>query len=199
MACFYSGTVQDFLAEIVDRVLARLAVGYANRGYTTQYSDQTLTWERDLQHLRGALEECVALSDSARLWGLLLEFSIPRKELRIDVVLLIRSSVVVIEAKTGSGGADAKRQIEEYAMLLHYFHKATSNSRVLSVIVSGDPVEKDFGRVPHLWRSLPKVGFHNSQPPKGFDSTPCIWLRQLITSLERAPLARARRAIILRC
>src|SRR5271157_3722137 len=70
----------------------------------------------------------VARSNSAMLWGLLLEFSIPRKELRIDIVLLVRSLVVVIEAKSGSAGSDAKRQIEEYAMLLHYFHKATSDS-----------------------------------------------------------------------
>src|ERR1700751_2844669 len=88
MACFYCGSVQEFVAEKVEHVLARLAVGYANRGYTTQYADQTLTWQRDLQHLRETLEECVAKSDSAKLWGLLLEFSIPRKELRIDVVLL---------------------------------------------------------------------------------------------------------------
>jgi hypothetical protein len=143
MACFYSGSVQEFLAEEVEHILARLAVGYANRGYTTQYSDQTLTWQRDLQHLRKVLEECVAISNTARQWGLLLEFSIPRKERRIDIVLLIRNSVVAIEAKTGSVASDAKRQVEEYAMLLHYFHKATSKSRVLPVIVSGDGVHND--------------------------------------------------------
>jgi len=143
MACFYCGSVQEFLDEEVEHVLARLAVGYANRGYTTQYSDQTLTWQRDLLHLRRSLEECVAQLDSARLWGLLLEFSIPRKELRIDVVLLIRSAVVVIEAKTGSVASEAKRQVEEYAMLLHYFHKSSSNSRVCPVIVSSDMVETD--------------------------------------------------------
>jgi len=36
--------VQEFLTEEAEHVLARLAVGYADRGYTTQYSDQTLTW-----------------------------------------------------------------------------------------------------------------------------------------------------------
>jgi Uncharacterized conserved protein (DUF2075) len=143
MASFYCGTVQEFLSEKVEHILARLAVGYANRGYTTQYSDQTLTWQRDLLHLRKSLEECVTKSDSARLWGLLLEFSIPRKELRIDIVLLIRRAVVVIEAKAGIAASDANRQVEEYAMLLHYFHKATSNSRVLPVVVSDDAAGVD--------------------------------------------------------
>jgi hypothetical protein len=145
MACFYCGSVQEFLAEEVEAVLARLAVAYASRGYTRQYAAQTLTWQRDLQHLRRSLEECVARSNSAMLWGLLLEFSIPRKELRIDIVLLIRSLVVVIEAKSGSAFSEATRQIEEYAMLLHYFHKATADRRVLPVIVSSDVVEREPG------------------------------------------------------
>jgi hypothetical protein len=140
MACFYCGAVQQFLSEPGEQILARLAVGYANRGYTTQYADQTLTWQRDLKHLRESLEECVARSASAKSWGLLLEFSIPRKELRADMVLLVGNSVVVIEAKTGSIASDAKRQVEEYALLLHYFHKATSSSRVFPVILSSQIV-----------------------------------------------------------
>lgn len=144
MASFYCGSVQEFLSEGSEQILARLAVGYANRGYTTQYADQTLTWQRDLKHLREALEECVARSASAKSWGLLLEFSIPRKELRIDIILLVSNSVVVIEAKTGNIASDAKRQVEEYALLLHYFHKATSSSRVLPVIISSELVNAGF-------------------------------------------------------
>ena len=180
MACFYSGSVQQFLAEDVEHVLARLAVGYANRGYVTQYSDQTLTWQRDLEHLRKALEECVTLSDSAGRWGLLLEFSIPRKERRIDAVLLVRSSVVVIEAKTGGVGPDARRQVEEYAMLLHYFHKATSNSRVLPVIVSGDSVEKELDNL--RWSSAyPQMASYWVAPAV---RTSWMQLSSLLTAVE---------------
>jgi hypothetical protein len=144
MASFYCGSVQEFLSEKSEQILARLAVGYANRGYTTQYADQTLTWQRDLQHLRESLEDCVARAASAKSWGLLLEFSIPRKELRADIILLVGSSAVVIEAKTGSIASDAKRQVEEYGLLLHYFHKASSSSRVLPVIISSDVVNAAF-------------------------------------------------------
>ena len=140
MACFYHGSVQDFLDQENENLLSRLAVAYAKRGYVSQYSDQTLTWQRDLRLLRKALEECASQSNYARQWGLLLEFSIPRKELRIDIVLLIRNVVVAIEAKTGRAGSDAKRQIEEYAMLLHYFHKATADRRVVPIIVSRDVI-----------------------------------------------------------
>lgn len=136
MASFYQGSVQQFLAHTDDHVLSHLATAYANRGYTSQYSDQTLTWERDLRALRTVLEHCVAAAITACDWGLLLEFSIPRKELRIDAVILISESIVLLEAKTGSAAAQAKRQIEEYALLLHYFHKASDQRRILPILVS---------------------------------------------------------------
>jgi hypothetical protein len=120
-----------------------MGIAYANRGYTSQYSDQTLTWERDIRSLRDSLIECTARSATAGSWGLLLEFSIPRKELRIDAVLLIRSVIVVLEAKTGGAAAQAKRQIEEYALLLHYFHKCSTDRRIVPIIVSPESTETD--------------------------------------------------------
>lgn len=143
MTCFYRSSVEEFLAQTDEHVLAHLGIAYANRGYTSQYSDQTLTWERDLSSLRSCLNRCVVKSDSARLWGLLLEFSIPRKEMRIDIVLLVREAIVVIEAKTGTAASQAKRQIEEYALLLHYFHKGSSDRRIIPIIVSPDSHDTD--------------------------------------------------------
>jgi hypothetical protein len=141
MASFYRSTVEEFLAQTEEHVLARLAIGYANRGYTSQYSDQTLTWERDINSLRRTLQQCVMGSDSAKTWGMLLEFSIPRKELRIDVVFLIQDIIVVLEAKTGSAVAQAKRQIEEYSLLLHYFHQASAELRIVPIVVSPEADE----------------------------------------------------------
>ena len=143
MACFYRASVEEFLEQNEEQVLARLGVAYASRGYTSQYSDQTLTWERDIRSLRCSLEQCVSRSGSARSWGLLLEFSIPRKEMRIDVILLIGDVIVVLEAKTGDAALQAKRQIEEYALLLHYFHKASADHRIVPIIVSPEAVSVD--------------------------------------------------------
>jgi len=86
--------------------------------------------------LRKTLEVCVASSEGASAWGLLLEFSIPRKELRIDAILLVKDVIVVLEAKTGDGALIAKRQMEEYALLLHYFHKGSNEHRIVPIGVS---------------------------------------------------------------
>jgi hypothetical protein len=136
MASFFRASVDEFLALSDEQILAQLTISYANRGYTRQYSDQTLTWERDIGSLRKALEECLLRIASARDWGMMLEFSIPRKEMRIDVVLLIGNEVVILEAKSGDAFQQAKRQIEEYALLLHYFHQASADRRIVPIIVS---------------------------------------------------------------
>ena len=143
MACFYRASVGEFLAQSEEYILARLGLAYANRGYTSQYSAQTLTWERDIRSLRESLTQCVAHSVTTTSWGLLLEFSIPRKELRIDVVLLIRNLIVVLEAKTGVAASQAKRQIEEYALLLHYFHKGSTDRRIVPILASSESREAD--------------------------------------------------------
>lgn len=150
MASFYRSSVSEFLAVTDGEILARLSTEYAKRGFTSQYTDQTLTWERDIRSLRQALTHCAQKDGSATNWGILLEFSIPRKEVRIDAVLLIGGRIVILEAKSGSAFFQAKKQIEEYALLLHYFHKASANQMIVPIIVSPeacqpvlDPLRQD--------------------------------------------------------
>jgi hypothetical protein len=138
MACFFHSNVDEFLAFSEGELLARLEIEYARQGFVRQFTDQTLTWFRDIASLRTAITECTRLSRSASDWGILLEFSIPRKTQRIDVVLLVKDTIIVLEAKTGDAGSEAKKQVQEYALLLHYFHKATFQHRIIPVVISAD-------------------------------------------------------------
>ena len=122
LACFYRSSASEFLALSEGELLACLSREYAKRGYTTQYTDQTLTWEQDLRLLRTALEKCIRIDPVSGSWEILLEFSVPRKEMRIDAVLLINSEIVILEAKTGAAFSEARRQLQEYALLLYFFH-----------------------------------------------------------------------------
>jgi hypothetical protein len=143
LASFYRSKVSEFLSISDGEILARLSTEYARRGFTRQYTDQTLTWERDIQSLRQCLQKCLQDDTTAGNWGLLLEFSIPRKELRIDAVLLIQSEIIILEAKAGADFFQARSQIEEYALLLHYFHKASTSRVIVPIIVSPKAAEPD--------------------------------------------------------
>jgi hypothetical protein len=56
--------------------------------------------------------------------------------MRIDVVLLVGDVIVILEAKSGNAFLQARRQVEEYALLLHYFHKGSAERRIVPIIVS---------------------------------------------------------------
>lgn len=160
MSSFYCATVNQFLSQSPAVLLAELSTSYAQRGYTSQYADQTLSWQRDLESLRNALLLCRKHAADAGNWGLLLEFSIPRKERRIDVIVLVHDSIVIVEAKTADTGSTAKQQLETYALLLHYFHKASANRRIIPVLVSSKHARPDlialnqqdfFPQMPSYW------------------------------------------------
>jgi hypothetical protein len=147
MASFYRSIVGNFLSSTDETVLAQLEIAYAIHGYTRKFSDQTLTWQRDLSNLRSCLNECVARSNSASSWGVILEFMVPRKELRIDAIVLVHGTIAVVEAKAGEAGSEATRQAEEYALLLHYFHKASDQRRIVPIVVSPRASDPDFLRL----------------------------------------------------
>src|SRR6202008_3605773 len=50
--------------------------------------------------------------------------------------LLVGETVVVLEAKSGNALLPARRQVEGYALLLHYFHKPSAEKRIVPIIVS---------------------------------------------------------------
>lgn len=147
MASFYRSTVREFVSLSPEEVLAQLSVAYATRGYTRQYTAQTLVWKHDLQYLRSVLLRLTARNPRTSEWGIVLEFSIPRKEMRIDVVLLIGQTIVLIEAKSHETSMEAKRQIQEYALLLHYFHKGSSQKRIIPILVTPNAQPSRIGLV----------------------------------------------------
>ncbi|MGO9573916.1 MAG: hypothetical protein ACLPTQ_06250 [Terriglobales bacterium] len=158
--------MSDFLALSQGEIISRLSIAYANRGFTRQFTDQTLTWERDIHSLREALAECVEHDPTAEEWGILLEFSIPRKELRIDAVLLIGADIVIIEGKSGTALFQARRQLEEYALLLRYFHKSSEDRRIVPLVVSPEAGQPDldplkqcemFPQLSTFWVSKPTL------------------------------------------
>ncbi len=167
MAAFFRATVGELLSLSDGEILSRLSVGYANRGYTSQFSDQILTWEHDLQSLRATLNICIQQIPGASHWGTLIEFSIPRKEKRIDVVLLIGNEVVILEVKSSNPSLEALRQLQEYALLLHYFHNGTAEKRIVPILI---------------WPDAPKATLNSLQQMEMFPQLAAYWINGLIQS-----------------
>jgi Uncharacterized conserved protein (DUF2075) len=139
MPSYFRASLRDFLETEQPTILATLTLAYATSGFSQMHSDVPVTWWDDLTSLRRTLIELQSIHPSASQWQILLEFSVPRKERRLDIVLLTGAEIILLECKRGGATPDAMRQVEEYALLLHYFHEPSNLQRIYPIVVSAQP------------------------------------------------------------
>ena len=89
---FYNSTLSEFLKESVDKIFGKMS--RADEMDTA--STQKFAWEQEIQIMKDIL--CPFKDEEA--W-ILFEYTIPRLGKRIDVVLLLRERIFVIEFKAG--------------------------------------------------------------------------------------------------
>jgi hypothetical protein len=172
MASYFRASVPEFLETSDSEVLATLTLAYSNSGFSQMKSAQPLTWWDDIADLRGSLTELSSQYPPSRQWQVILEFSIPRKERRLDVVLLTGKEIILLECKRGPSSSEATRQVEEYALLLHYFHKPSHQQRIYPIVVSASTSleghlsfkqkELSFPTLPSFWIASTAIASWNS-------------------------------------
>ncbi len=184
MPAFYQTDLGAFLGEDPNKVLGLLisAAGIANVG--NHFHDQTRAWEKEIAIIKATVGQIAAISPSSKSWGLFFEYPIPRRNKRLDVVILAEDIIFVLEFKAGAEtyDASAKRQVEDYALDLRDFHKQSLNRIIIPVLVATeapgitteDPLEsKELVRTVRLSNSdnLPEIllsthlRFHDSTRP----------------------------------
>lgn len=88
--------------------------------------------------MKRAFDETAAAVASAREWTLFLEFEIPRRQRRIDAVILMHSAIIVLEFKIGYKFFDSASiwQVREYGLDLRDFHAGSLSTYLpaLSII-----------------------------------------------------------------
>lgn len=96
------------------------------------------SWTEEIETLKAQLANLCRVKPHAEHWGVLFEFTIPRRQQRIDVVLLAGGLIFVLEFKSAGGADDPSsiRQVEDYALDLSYFH-SPSHSRVIVPLLVG--------------------------------------------------------------
>ena len=136
MPAFYRASVSEFLVTSESELTGRLSIQYAEYGFVSLAADQVRAWVADLLQLQQQLGVVVSRAGSCANWTVLLEFPIPRKGKRIDVVLLAGDTIVLLELKSSSAGQGAAEQVEEYGLLLHYFHEPSSDRKIVPLVVA---------------------------------------------------------------
>ncbi len=128
------------------RAMNRLVAGAAALGFANVRALQVKAWEEELSCLDSMVRVLLEREKTASNWGLLLEYPIPRRQKRIDAVLLAGGVVVVIEFKTGAARfeSSAVSQVEDYALDLHDFHRASQGRPIVPVLVATRAVESEW-------------------------------------------------------
>ena len=131
----YVATVERFLSDPQSEILSALVSQVPRLGFQELQVSQVPAWTEEIDILKIELARLLTGFPDAREYGVVLEFVIPRRQRRIDAVLLGRNVIVVLEFKTGQGSS-ALRQGEEYALDLADFHVPSRPALIFPVVVS---------------------------------------------------------------
>ncbi len=131
---FYYSKIKDFLDENVDSIFGKLS---KNDEFDT-LSTQKFAWTIEINLLKSVLKEY----ENEDGW-IVFEYTIPRIGKRIDVVVLIRERVFVLEFKAGEEKYNRQDvdQVLDYALDLKNFHQGSIDRIIVPVLVATDSVK----------------------------------------------------------
>ena len=135
MPAYYSDLVQAFLHKKGEQIRDVLSSGYSADKYAELKTSQIDAWREEIQTLRSTFEN-PTIAQICSEWPLFLEFPIPRRRSRIDVVVLVGAAIAVLEFKKSDyGTSSARAQAEDYALELAYFHEPSRDRHIYPIVV----------------------------------------------------------------
>jgi hypothetical protein len=149
MLAYYRSSFAEFLGEDPKRILGIIHERSSESGFTDLKERQSKAWRIQIEILQRVIADLVREYPEAPSWGVLFEYPIPRRQKRIDVVLLIRGTVYCLEFKTGETKyqKSTSRQVEDYALDLRDFHEQSQGRLIVPVAITtrAQPVEEELG------------------------------------------------------
>lgn len=123
---YYSDTIDRFLLKPYAEILGILA---DNNEFTTEPTQKD-AWKFQINYLQHVLAE--------QSGSIYFEYAIPRMGKRIDVLLILKSILFVVEFKVGEKEfkSNAIDQVWDYALDLKNFHETSHNKAIIPVLLA---------------------------------------------------------------
>lgn len=136
--------LQTFCGANPSTIVGDLTTHAASLGFSTLEVTQVAAWQSQVATLQRAGRHLAEHGQELKDWWIVLEYQIPRRNRRVDVVLLFKGAIAVLEFKTGSSdaGKAAVRQVEDYALDLADFHQASRKARIVPIVVTSSVNER---------------------------------------------------------
>jgi hypothetical protein len=131
---FYSASIFNFLNTPQEYIIGVLA---KNNQFSSEQA-QVYAWTKQIDLLKRALAEFEG--------GIYFEYSIPRMGKRIDVVLIIKGVIFVVEFKVGEKefNVSAIDQVWDYALDLKNFHATSQKNLVVPILIATEALSEMF-------------------------------------------------------
>lgn len=138
LRCYYSAPLEVFLGQDPVAIFGEICGNSTNAEVTVQ---QQSAWKDEIDILQTALLEL-----SSRDGRILFEYVIPRRGKRVDVVLLYRNIVFLLEFKCGDDSYSSSTfdQVYDYALDLHCFQKESHDKLIVPIMVPTRAMEQRF-------------------------------------------------------
>src|ERR1700677_3565910 len=135
MGAYYRAVLSKFLLDDPSYVLGSLTEAVQHNELQRR---QIKAWQREITLFRLTGEALIQQHPEAANWSLLLEYPIPRRQKRIDAVLLAADVIFCLEFKTEdkAHSLQAKQQAEEYALDLRDFHEESKDRRIVPIAIA---------------------------------------------------------------
>ena len=138
MAAPFRIHVGQYSAAAAWAIVGRLVAAKSAAGFASQYLKQIDAWQDELQLLEHLCQELLLQCPRSRMWSILLEYPIPRRNKYPDVILLADDVIFVIELKVGAARFDsaAQWQAADYALDLREFHVESDSRPIFPILVA---------------------------------------------------------------
>lgn len=126
---FYTNSIKAFLRQNEDEIMGLLS---RNDEYDTM-ATQKKAWMDEIRLLKSTL-----LPYAEEDGWVVFEYTIPRLGKRIDVVVLLRERVFILEFKAGEVAFNRQDvdQVMDYALDLKNFHQGSANRMIVPILVA---------------------------------------------------------------
>lgn len=123
---YYSDTISNFLKAAPEFILGSLA---DNSEFADELT-QKEAWKQEIKILKNVLEK--------EKGSIFFEYSIPRMGKRIDVILIIKNVIFILEFKVGEKEfpLNALDQVSDYALDLKNFHKSSHEPLIAPILIA---------------------------------------------------------------
>ena len=131
MSYGHASLVREFASTPEDTLIGRLTSAVASTDVPSQRTAQIEAWKLEIRLLKQQLA-----SPEFDQWFIILEYEIPRRSRRPDVVLLNSTTVFVVEFKIGARNFDStsRWQVTSYARDLRDFHAESHGRSIVPVL-----------------------------------------------------------------